>query len=124
MTTRGRSRWRSEPPRMMFLLLLALSLQADASAIVCIVTAGADRIASADVVVSGGTFKTDVNGRVRIPVGPGTYDLTVVKEGFIPATARVVVVLRQEQSVLVELERLPTVEEHVTVSATRTDRGL
>jgi iron complex outermembrane receptor protein len=45
----------------------------------------------------------------------------VIKEGFAPVTTVVVVATGQTQAVIVELQPQPTVQEHVTVSATRTD---
>jgi iron complex outermembrane receptor protein len=78
-------------------------------------------MAGADVVVNGQTFKTDEQGLVRIPVTAGSLQLTVAKEGFAAVTTPVTVTAGQEQSVIVELERRQTLEEHVTVSATRTN---
>jgi len=67
---------------------------------------------------------TDVRGEVRIDVTPGPVDLTIVKEGFAPVTTTVTVAAGQQQPVAVELEKPPTIEERVTVSATRTDKRL
>lgn len=106
----------------MFFLLLLASLQVSPSALACRVTAGDVPVAGAEIVVNGQTYVTDPNGEVRIPVAPGSIDLTVVKEGFAPITTSIAVAAGQVQPVLIELQAQPTVEEHVTVSATRTDR--
>ena len=55
---------------------------------------------------------------------PGTIAITIVKEDLVPVTTSVTVRAGQVQLVLVELQRQPTVEERVTVSATRTDKRL
>src|ERR1700737_111245 len=78
-------------------------------------------VASADVVVAGRTYRTGAGGTVSIDVAPGDVTITVVKEDMVPVTTTVTVQAGQLQVVLVDLERRPTVEEHVTVSATRTD---
>ena len=102
-------------------LVLGVVLQGPSTAIVCTVTAAHDPVVGADVIVNGQTFKTDREGRVRIAVIAGSLALTVLKDGFAPVTTTVTVVSGQEQPVIVALEPLPSIEEHVTVSATRTD---
>ena len=57
---------------------------------------------------------------MRIEVSPGATDLTIVKAGFAPLTTTVTVAAGQQQPVTIELQKVPTVEETVTVSATRT----
>ena len=106
------------------LLLFLFSLQGGQSAIVCTVTAGGAPVAGAEIVVAGKTYVTDPRGEVRIDVDPGSVELTVVKEGFAPVTTTVTVEAGQQQPVTIELEKLPSVQETVTVSATRTERGL
>src|SRR5262249_3399372 len=59
-----------------------------------------------------------------INVPAGRVDITIVKQGYIPASTSVEVRPNQQQPVIIDLVREVTVEEHVTVSATRTDRGL
>lgn len=81
-------------------------------------------VRDADVVVNGMERDTDAQGRAVFIVPPGHVDITIVKSGFTPASASVDVQPGQEQPVLVTLTRDVTVEEHVTVSATRTDRGI
>ncbi len=106
------------------LILFLFSLQGGQSAIVCTVTAGGAPVAGAEIVVAGKTYMTDPRGGVRIAVDPGSVELTVVKEGFVPVTATVTVEAGQQQPVTIALERRPSVEETITVSATRTGRGL
>src|SRR5438552_16814717 len=111
----------------MLAILFSLSLQggrSGQSAIACTVTASGMPVAGAEIVVAGKTYVTDRRGDVRIDVTPGAIELTVVKEGFAPVTTTITVAGGQEQPVAIELEKLPSVQETVTVSATRTDRGL
>jgi outer membrane receptor for ferrienterochelin and colicins len=108
-------------------LLLSLSLQGGPprpSAIACTVTAAGAPVAGAEIVVAGKTYVTDRRGEAHIDVTPGSIELTVVREGFAPVTTSITVAGGQEQPVTIELEKLPSVQETVTVSATRTDRGL
>ena len=109
---------------LLLALLLSLSVQRDQSAVLCSVTAGGAPVPGAEIVVAGKTYVTDTNGEVRIEVNPGPVDLTVVKAGFAPLTTTITLVAGQQQSVTIELEKLPTVEETVTVSATRTDKRI
>jgi outer membrane receptor for ferrienterochelin and colicins len=104
-------------------LLLSVSLQSP-SAIACTVTAGGSPLPGAEIVVDGKTYVTDRRGEVQIDVSPGPITLTIVKEGFAPVTTIVTVGAGQRQPLTIELDKLPTVQETVTVSATRTDRGL
>ncbi len=81
-------------------------------------------VPDAEVIVNGMTHKTDPEGNVSIPIGAGTHTITVIKQSFAPVTSSVTVLAGQTQSVVVELQRQPTLEEEVTVSATRTDKRL
>jgi outer membrane receptor for ferrienterochelin and colicins len=81
-------------------------------------------VAGADVFVNGAVQKTNARGVVTATVAPGTVEVVVVKEGFAPASASVDVRANQQQPVAIELIRGSSVEEHVTVSATRTDQRL
>src|SRR5436190_1731238 len=102
-------------------LLLSFALQGVQSAIVCSVTSGGAPLPGAEIVVAGKTYLTDSRGQVRIEVSPGAVELTVLKAGFAPVTTTIDVGAGQQQLLSVELEKPPTVEETVTVSATRTD---
>jgi outer membrane receptor for ferrienterochelin and colicins len=79
-------------------------------------------VRDAEVVVNGATQKTDAQGVTVFTVSPGHVDIVVVKEGFAPASASVDVQPNQQQPVVIDLNRGASVEEHVTVSATRTDK--
>jgi iron complex outermembrane receptor protein len=81
-------------------------------------------VAGADVFVNGAVQKTNARGVVTATVPPGTVEVVVVKAGFAPASASVDVRANQQQPVAIELIRGSSVEEHVTVSATRTDQRL
>jgi len=81
-------------------------------------------VAGAEVVVNGTTFTTGADGVVAAPVTAGQVEMTVLKEGFAPLTASVTVAAGQTQSVLVDLEESPELEEVVIVTATRTETRL
>ena len=94
---------------LLLALLLSLSVQRDQSAVLCSVTAGGAPVPGAEIVVAGKTYVTDTKGEVRIEVNPGPVELTVVKAGFAPLTTTITLVAGQQQSVTIELEKLPTV---------------
>ena len=79
-------------------------------------------VAAADVIVNGTVYKTDTQGIANVTVLPGHVEIVVVKDGFAPASASVDVQANQQQPVAIALTRGASVEEHVTVSATRTDK--
>jgi iron complex outermembrane receptor protein len=79
-------------------------------------------VRDAEVVINGATQKTDAQGVTLFTVPAGSIEIVVVKEGFTPASASVDVQPNQQQPVTIELNRNATFEEHVTVSATRTDK--
>jgi iron complex outermembrane receptor protein len=81
-------------------------------------------VPDAEVIINGMTYTTAADGSTNIVVAPGPVEITVVKESFASLTSSVVALAGQMHPVLVELQRQPTVEERITVSATRTDRGL
>ena len=109
---------------MLLTWVLALVLQSDHATIVCSVTSGGAPVGSAQILAAGKTSVTDSDGEARLDVAPGRYELTAVKEGFVPVTTTVTVAAGQLQHVSVELQKAPSLTETVTVSATRTDRGL
>ncbi len=88
------------------------------------VRSDAGPVDDAEVVAGGKTYHTNAQGVVVVTVSPGHIDVAIVKPGFIAASASVDVQSGQQQSVVIQLTREVTVEEHVTVSATRTDRGI
>ena len=73
---------------------------------------------------AGKEERTDANGRLTLQVAPGAIEITVVKEGFNPATVTATVIAGQLQAIPIPLERETTLEEHVTVSATRADKRI
>jgi len=81
-------------------------------------------VRDADVVINGRTQKTDAQGTTVFTVASGRTDIVIAKNGFAPASASIDLAANQEQTVTIELNRAAGVEEHVTVSATRTDRGI
>jgi len=111
---------------LVFVLLAAASRLADAQANVVIrveVRAESAVVQAASVVVNGTSYATDPSGMVTADVPAGPVEITVVKEGFEPATVSLTVAPGQHRSVLVELHSLK-LEEVITVSATRTDKRL
>ena len=88
------------------------------------VVADARPVADAEVMVNGTTHHTAADGSVVIAVPSGRIEFTVVKRPFVPITSSVTVAAGQTQSVRIELQRQPSLEEEVTVSATRTGRRL
>jgi outer membrane receptor for ferrienterochelin and colicins len=81
-------------------------------------------VRDADVVINGLTQKTDGDGTTLFTLPPGPIEIVVAKNGFAPASASVNLVTNQQQTIVIDLNRGASVEEHVTVSATRTDRGI
>jgi iron complex outermembrane receptor protein len=81
-------------------------------------------VRDADVVVNDVARKTNARGIAVFSVPPGQVTVVAAKSGFATASATIDLAPAQEQLVTLELARLPSVEEHVTVSATRTDRGI
>jgi iron complex outermembrane receptor protein len=88
------------------------------------VRSDAGPVRDADVVVNGTTLKTDSQGVTAFTVPPGRIEIVVVKVGFAAASASVDLAAAQQQTIVVDLNRMASIEEHVTVSATRTDRGI
>ena len=104
-------------------LVLISSLQPLAT-IVCAVTADGVPAPDVEVVVNGTTYRTGPNGDVRVQMRSGIVDIAVGKEGFSPLMTSVTLSPGQEQVVVLELRRQPSIEEEVTVSATRTNKRL
>jgi iron complex outermembrane receptor protein len=106
----------------MLLALNAATLFAQTATVRVEVHSKEGPVRDADVVINGATQKTDAQGVTVFTVPPGSIEIVVVKEGFTPASASVDVLPNQRQPVTIDLNRNATVEEHVTVSATRTDK--
>ncbi len=82
-------------------------------------------VVGAEILLGGISHPTDPSGHAVIDVPPGDVELTVIKESFVPVTTAVHAATGPTITVVVELARLPSVEEQVTVVATtRTDRRL
>jgi outer membrane receptor for ferrienterochelin and colicins len=107
-----------------FILVVAALFQQSASVIEVVVTGESGPIARAQVVINGTTSETNADGHVTLQVAPGEVQITVIKEGFNPVTVTATAVLGPPQVIPVTLERQGAIEEHVTVSATRTDKRL
>ena len=104
--------------------LLAVILQQPLAVIEVVVTADMAPVAQAQVVMAGKTAATAADGRVSLETAPGPVEITVIKEGFNPVTVTATATVGQAQVIQVVLDRQTPIEEHVTVSATRTGRGL
>jgi outer membrane receptor for ferrienterochelin and colicins len=87
------------------------------------VRSGGVPVPDAEIVVNGATHTADTQGIAIVPVPAGAVEITVVKEGFVPVTTSLHLGGGQ-QEIVVDLVRHPTVEEAITVSATRTDKRL
>jgi outer membrane receptor for ferrienterochelin and colicins len=81
-------------------------------------------ILRAQVTVGGNTTETDAEGRTTLHIAPGPVEITVVKEGFNPVTVSATAAAGPPQVIPIVLERQAAIEDHVTVSATRTDRRI
>jgi TonB-dependent receptor-like protein len=100
-------------------------LQSERVAVIEItVTAETRPVPQVQVIVSGMIAQTDANGRLTLQVASGPIEIIVVKEGFNPVTVMATAIAGQSQAIPIPLERQTTIEEHVTVSATRTDKRI
>src|SRR5262245_48951894 len=111
----------------LFLIVDLTSVQALAQNTVLVqvnVRSDGGPVGDADVVINGSTQKTNAQGATTFTVPAGQTDIVVIKSGFAPASAAVDLSGSQQRTVVIELNRDAAVEEHVTVSATRTDRGI
>ena len=81
-------------------------------------------VAGAQVTAGDVSGVTDEKGKVTIMVAPGVVDIAVSHQGFISGKSSITVGAGQVQEIVLELQASPTVEEEITVSATRTDMRL
>ncbi len=82
-------------------------------------------LADVEVIAIGTTRLTDATGLAVFDTPPGTIQVTVVRDGFVPVTVLIEVIAGQPLVVRIELVRQLVVEEEVTVVAsTRTDRRI
>jgi iron complex outermembrane receptor protein len=110
--------------RLVSTILLAVMAPPEATVRVEVKHDG-EAVAGASVLVNAESFLTDADGVATILVTPGEFQLTVVKDGFVPVSTSITAREAEERSVLVELLEQPVVEEAVTVVATtRSDRGI
>jgi iron complex outermembrane receptor protein len=110
---------------ILMLFLSRISTDAQGSASLRIEVQSPDGpVRDADVLVNATTYKTNGQGVAIVSAPAGHVEIVVLKDGFAPASASVDVAADQQQLVTISLVRAPSVEEHVTVSATRTERGI
>jgi outer membrane receptor for ferrienterochelin and colicins len=88
------------------------------------VTAETRPVPQAQVIVSGKITQTDANGRTTLQIPPGPVEITIVRAGFNPVTVTATASAGQSQLIPIALERQTAIEEHVTISATRTDKRI
>ena len=88
------------------------------------VRSGGLPVAGASVVVNGRPLQADARGDVSTTVPSGAIEIVVVKEGLEPATVSLSLSPGEERTVTIDLAAQALLEEHVTVAATRTDRGI
>ena len=81
-------------------------------------------VPGAAIVIGGRTSLTDEHGTASIAVTPGSLLITVIKEGFEPQSVSVEIRAGETRRLAIDLELQTAVEEHVTVSATRTDKRI
>ena len=109
----------------LFVFQAPVGAQAPPATMLVEVRTAAGPTVDAEVVVNGTTYKTMQNGTVSISVPAGKVQINVVRAGFAPISIVQDVRAGQQQSVIIELQPEPTVEEEVTVVATtRTDKRL
>ena len=89
-----------------------------------IVRSDSGPISRAQVIVGGNTTESDAEGRTTLHVYPGPVEITVIKAGFNPVTVSATATVGPAQVIPIVLERQTAIEEHVTVSATRTDKRI
>jgi outer membrane receptor for ferrienterochelin and colicins len=86
------------------------------------VRSNGEPVASAEVVIAGKSFTTAPNGIATATVTAGLVEIAVNKEGYLPARVSASISPGQTQPVVVTIDRQPTIEEEVIVSATRTNK--
>jgi outer membrane receptor for ferrienterochelin and colicins len=105
-------------------LLLMMLVQGPGGTLVVKVLTTERPAAGAQVIVNGQTFVADATGQVRLTLPAGTAEVTALATGFLATTASASVVAGEERSITLHLDAQPTIEEHITVSATRTDQRI
>src|SRR4029453_14513184 len=98
---------------MLFVCLFVGLLAQDQRADVRVEVRANDKpIAGATVVIAGAKYVTNEHGIPGAPGAPGKLEITIVKDGFVPATASGEAIAGEERTVTVHLVAL---EEEVTV---------
>ena len=111
----------------MIVCLLAASLAAQGQwgTIRVQVRAEEKPVEKAEVVVGGASHYTDATGAAQVQVPAGEVELTIIKDGYVTMTVKVMVGADAQQDVRIDLQPKPTLEETVTVvAATRTNKRL
>jgi iron complex outermembrane receptor protein len=78
-------------------------------------------IPGAEVILNGLALRSDANGLVVQSMAPGEVKVAVRKDGFFPLTTTLRINEAREWVVSLELQPQETVEEEITVHATRSD---
>jgi outer membrane receptor for ferrienterochelin and colicins len=106
-----------------FLVVYAASVAAqdESAAIRIIVRSAGEAVQGASVVADASSASTDRTGTAALSVSPGTVQITVVKDGYLPAVTVMTVLAGERREQTVELRRL---EEDVVVTAARSDTKL
>jgi iron complex outermembrane receptor protein len=109
-------------------LLLARVAVPDAQvapAVVMIETRTADRpLPGAEVVVNGSLHRTNDTGSVTLRLPPGRVQIVARAEGFVAVETVVELRSGEQRTIVLELRAPPTVEEEITVAATRTNKRI
>jgi outer membrane receptor for ferrienterochelin and colicins len=105
-------------------LLLLMLVQSPSGTLLVTVRSVEKPTSGAQVIVNGQTYATDAGGQVTLTQPAGMVEVTALAKGFLPASGTLSLVAGEERSITLELVAQPTAEEHVTVSATRTDQRI
>jgi outer membrane receptor for ferrienterochelin and colicins len=105
-------------------LLPAFSQEPPRATVRVEVKTNAAPVAGAVVTLNGVSIQTDQNGSATTTLPLGTVEVSIAKEGFLPAKATLSVDEAREWQMSFELHPQEQQEEQVTVYATRTDTRL
>jgi outer membrane receptor for ferrienterochelin and colicins len=97
---------------------------AQATQVVVSVRADGKPVAGASVAAGTGRATTNAAGQATLDLPPGSYELTVKSDEHLPFTTKVDVAAGTVTRVTADLEPIPTTEEEVEVSATRSTTRL
>jgi outer membrane receptor for ferrienterochelin and colicins len=105
-----------------FMLWPALAgAQSDRAVVRVDVRSGGEAVPDAAVIANTTTQLTDREGRALLTVAPGSIDIVVTKDGYLPSTSTLTLQAGDRRDVTIELRRL---EEEVFVTATRSGTRL